>query len=41
MVQDVLITARHVRGLQGSYNAFSDRHGIHIPHGDVLVFALW
>ncbi|KIP03793.1 hypothetical protein PHLGIDRAFT_110411 [Phlebiopsis gigantea 11061_1 CR5-6] len=29
-----------VRGLQGSYNAFSERRGIHIPHGDVLVFAL-
>lgn len=29
-----------VRGLQGSYNAFSERHGIRIPHGDVIVFAL-
>jgi len=27
-----------VRGLQGSYNAFSSKHGIHFPHGDVLVF---
>ncbi|KAA1466654.1 hypothetical protein DENSPDRAFT_767742 [Dentipellis sp. KUC8613] len=29
-----------VRGLQGSYNAFSDKHGFHIPHGDVIVFSL-
>ncbi|GJE87260.1 hypothetical protein PsYK624_033430 [Phanerochaete sordida] len=29
-----------VRGLQGSYNAFSERRGISIPHGDVIVFAL-
>ncbi|KAI0080505.1 hypothetical protein K474DRAFT_1657632 [Panus rudis PR-1116 ss-1] len=29
-----------VRGLQGSYNAFSQKHGIHIPHGDVMVFGL-
>lgn len=29
-----------VRGLQGSYNAFSTKRGIHVPHGDVLVFAL-
>ncbi|KAJ3523732.1 hypothetical protein NM688_g8677 [Phlebia brevispora] len=29
-----------VRGLQGSYNAFSDKHGIRIPHGDVIVFSL-
>ncbi|KAL0950380.1 hypothetical protein HGRIS_010342 [Hohenbuehelia grisea] len=29
-----------VRGLQGSYNAFSTKHNIHIPHGAVIVFAL-
>ncbi|PFH47134.1 hypothetical protein AMATHDRAFT_152910 [Amanita thiersii Skay4041] len=29
-----------VRGLQGTYNSFSTKHNIHIPHGDVLVFAL-
>ncbi|KAF7791769.1 hypothetical protein EIP86_002793 [Pleurotus ostreatoroseus] len=29
-----------VRGLQGSYNAFSDKHGIRIPHGEAIVFSL-
>ncbi|CAL1717475.1 unnamed protein product [Somion occarium] len=29
-----------VRGLQGSYNAFSTKRGIKIPHGDVIVFSL-
>ncbi|KAI9569230.1 hypothetical protein HD554DRAFT_592086 [Boletus coccyginus] len=29
-----------VRGLQGSYNAFTSRRGIHIPHGDLLLFSL-
>ncbi|KAF8626730.1 hypothetical protein AX17_006496 [Amanita inopinata Kibby_2008] len=29
-----------VRGLQGSYNSFTTRHNIHIPHGDVFVFAM-
>ncbi|KAH0840380.1 hypothetical protein J3R83DRAFT_1411 [Lanmaoa asiatica] len=29
-----------VRGLQGSYNAFTSKRGIHIPHGDVLLFSL-
>ncbi|KDQ63978.1 hypothetical protein JAAARDRAFT_27652 [Jaapia argillacea MUCL 33604] len=29
-----------VRGLQGSYNALSTKHGFHIPHGDIIVFAL-
>ncbi|PPR04651.1 hypothetical protein CVT24_011869 [Panaeolus cyanescens] len=29
-----------VRGLQGSYNAFTTKRGWHVPHGDVLVFAL-
>lgn len=30
-----------VRGLQGSFNTFSAKHGVSIPHGDVLVFGLW
>lgn len=34
-----LITAGN-RGLQGTYNAFCDRHGITIPYGSVLVFSL-
>ncbi|KZP09967.1 hypothetical protein FIBSPDRAFT_873094 [Athelia psychrophila] len=29
-----------VRGLQGSYNALSDKHGFSIPYGDTLVFGL-
>jgi len=29
-----------VRGLQGSYNAVSSKHGFKIPHGDVMVFSL-
>ncbi|KAI0684187.1 hypothetical protein BC835DRAFT_1310648 [Cytidiella melzeri] len=29
-----------VRGLQGSYNAFSTKHNFKIPHGDVIVFSL-
>ncbi|KAI0940329.1 hypothetical protein AcV5_001468 [Taiwanofungus camphoratus] len=29
-----------VRGLQGSFNAFSSKRGVRIPHGDVLVFAM-
>jgi hypothetical protein len=27
-------------GLQGSYNAYSEKRGFYIPHGEVLVFAL-
>ena len=27
-------------GLQGSYNAYSDKRGFRVPHGDVVVFAL-
>ncbi|KAJ8596130.1 hypothetical protein M405DRAFT_856691 [Rhizopogon salebrosus TDB-379] len=30
-----------VRGLQGSYNAFTLKHGFHLPNGEVLVFCLW
>ncbi|KAF8549936.1 hypothetical protein OG21DRAFT_1488152 [Imleria badia] len=29
-----------VRGLQGSYNSFTLKRGIHVPHGDVLLFSL-
>jgi hypothetical protein len=29
-----------VRGLQGSYNSFTTKRGIKVPHGDVLVFSL-
>ncbi|KDQ15512.1 hypothetical protein BOTBODRAFT_108502 [Botryobasidium botryosum FD-172 SS1] len=29
-----------VRGLQGSYNAWSEKHGFKVPHGDALVFGL-
>ncbi|OSC97978.1 hypothetical protein PYCCODRAFT_1418695 [Trametes coccinea BRFM310] len=29
-----------VRGLQGSFNAMSDKHGFKIPHGDVIIFTL-
>ncbi|KZT06541.1 uncharacterized protein LAESUDRAFT_679565 [Laetiporus sulphureus 93-53] len=29
-----------VRGLQGSFNSFSSKHGVSIPNGDVLVFSL-
>ena len=28
------------RGLQGSYNAYSEKRGFRIPHGDVVVFVL-
>lgn len=31
---------RLVSGLQGSYNAYSEKRGFHIPHGDVIVFVL-
>lgn len=27
-----------VRGLQGAYNLYTPQYGIHIPHGDLLVF---
>ena len=28
------------RGLQGSYNAYTTKRNLHVPHGDVLVFSL-
>ncbi|KAF8270924.1 hypothetical protein EI94DRAFT_1770597 [Lactarius quietus] len=36
----MLCAAAFVRGLQGSYNAYSEKRGFRIPHGDVLVFSL-
>ncbi|ORX40065.1 hypothetical protein BD324DRAFT_616112 [Kockovaella imperatae] len=29
-----------VRGLQGAYNQYTPQYGIHIPHGDTLLFGL-
>jgi len=29
-----------ISGLQGSYNAYSEKRGFRVPHGDVVVFAL-
>jgi len=29
-----------VRGLQGSYNLYAPKFGVHVPHGDLLVFGL-
>jgi hypothetical protein len=29
------------RGLQGSHNAFTSKHGFHLPNGEVLIFCLW
>ena len=29
-----------VRGLQASYNLYAPQFGIHIPHGDVILFGL-
>ncbi|KAI6042738.1 hypothetical protein EDC04DRAFT_2656237 [Pisolithus marmoratus] len=29
-----------VRGLQGSYNAFTSKSGFHIPHGEALLFCI-
>jgi len=36
----VIAQQMFVRGLQGTYNAFSTKHNIVIPHGDVMVFSL-
>jgi hypothetical protein len=38
--RNVIAQQLFVRGLQGSYNAYSEKRGFHIPHGEVLVFAL-
>ena len=31
----------HSSGLQGSWNAFSEKKGIKVPFGSVIVFSLW
>ncbi|KLO05067.1 hypothetical protein SCHPADRAFT_839794, partial [Schizopora paradoxa] len=36
----VIAQQMFVRGLQGTYNAFSTNNNISIPHGDVMVFSL-
>ncbi|KZV64565.1 hypothetical protein PENSPDRAFT_162497 [Peniophora sp. CONT] len=38
--QTIISQQLFVRGLQGSYNAYSQRKGLRVPYGDVLVFAL-
>ncbi|KAH9959215.1 hypothetical protein BC827DRAFT_1214879 [Russula dissimulans] len=38
--QNVIAQQLFVRGLQGSYNAYSEKRGFRVPHGDVLVFVL-
>ncbi|KAH9042865.1 hypothetical protein EDB84DRAFT_1266717 [Lactarius hengduanensis] len=38
--RNVIAQQLFVRGLQGSYNAYSEKRGFRIPHGDVLVFSL-
>ena len=38
--QTIISQQLFVRGLQGSYNAYSERKGIRVPYGDVLVFSL-
>ncbi|KAI0298844.1 hypothetical protein BC826DRAFT_85166 [Russula brevipes] len=38
--QSVIAQQLFVRGLQGSYNAYSEKYGFHIPHGGALVFVL-
>ncbi|KAI0312802.1 hypothetical protein OF83DRAFT_1066610 [Amylostereum chailletii] len=38
--QAVISQQLFVRGLQGSYNAYSRNHGLHVPNGDVIVFSL-
>ncbi|KAF4619751.1 hypothetical protein D9613_004876 [Agrocybe pediades] len=36
----VIAQQMFVRGLQGSYNAFTKKRGLRVPNGDVLVFSL-
>ncbi|KAF8338497.1 hypothetical protein F5887DRAFT_514825 [Amanita rubescens] len=38
--REIVAQQLFVRGLQGSYNSFTTKHNIHIPHGDVLLFSL-
>ncbi|KAH9987788.1 hypothetical protein BJV77DRAFT_1024182, partial [Russula vinacea] len=33
-----VIAQQYLFGLQGSYNAYSEKRGFRVPHGDVLVF---
>ncbi|KAJ7913851.1 hypothetical protein B0H13DRAFT_458894 [Mycena leptocephala] len=35
----VIAQQMFVRGLQGTYNSYSEKHGIHVPYGPVMVFA--
>ncbi|KAJ7104424.1 hypothetical protein B0H15DRAFT_896901 [Mycena belliarum] len=36
----VIAQQMFVRGLQGTYNSYSERHGISVPYGAVVVFSL-
>ncbi|KAJ7847750.1 hypothetical protein B0H14DRAFT_2769574 [Mycena olivaceomarginata] len=36
----VIAQQMFVRGLQGTYNSYSDKYGIHVPYGAVMVFAV-
>ncbi|KAF8205409.1 hypothetical protein K438DRAFT_1579827 [Mycena galopus ATCC 62051] len=36
----VIAQQMFVRGLQGTYNSYSDKYGIHVPYGAVIVFAV-
>ncbi|KAF8627859.1 hypothetical protein AX15_004206 [Amanita polypyramis BW_CC] len=38
--REIIAQQLFVRGLQGSYNSFTTKHNIRVPHGDVLVFSL-
>ncbi|KAJ7640705.1 hypothetical protein DFH06DRAFT_1477655 [Mycena polygramma] len=36
----VIAQQMFVRGLQGTYNAYSEKYGVSVPYGSVMVFAL-
>ncbi|KAJ6588609.1 hypothetical protein B0H19DRAFT_1100265 [Mycena capillaripes] len=36
----VIAQQMFVRGLQGTYNSYSEKHGIRVPYGPVMVFAI-
>ncbi|KAJ7789985.1 hypothetical protein B0H14DRAFT_2941831 [Mycena olivaceomarginata] len=36
----VIAQQMFVRGLQGTYNSYSDKYGVHVPYGAVMVFAV-